>query len=89
MHLERSAQTDNSIQPCQFSLPVLFTHTLFRKFQILRKIVKELELFLLILVVAVDLDSRSHRAATLGNGVHFMQTIGSRSKFDDENDGAD
>ena len=33
--------------------------------------------------------SRSHRAATLGNGVHFMQTIGSRSKFDAENDGAD
>ena len=33
--------------------------------------------------------SRSHRAATVGNGVHFMQTLGSRSKFDAENDGAD
>ena len=33
--------------------------------------------------------SRSHRAATLGNGVHFMQTSGSGSNFDAENDGAD
>ena len=32
---------------------------------------------------------RSHRAATLGNGVNFMRTFGSRSKSDAENDGAD
>ena len=40
-------------------------------------------------IVCSNYISRSHRAATLGNGVHFMQTIGSRSKFDAENDGAD
>ena len=48
-----------------------------------------LERYLVRHVSRVSYNSRSHRAATLGNGVHFMQTFGSRSKFDAENDGAD